>query len=32
MLSILTELLSAYDPDSPNFRPTEIYNESWLDW
>lgn len=30
MLSILTDLLSAYDPESPNFRPTEIYNESWL--
>ncbi|NQS92039.1 MAG: hypothetical protein HQ574_06475 [Chloroflexi bacterium] len=30
MMSILTDLLSAYDPESPNFRPTEIYNESWL--
>lgn len=30
MLSILTDLLSAYDPESPHFRPTEIYNESWL--
>ena len=30
MTSILTELLTAYDPESPNFRPTEIYNESWL--
>ena len=30
MLNILTDLLSAYDPESPHFRPTEIYNESWL--
>ncbi len=30
MTSILTELLTAYDPETPNFRPTEIYNESWL--
>ncbi len=30
MLSILTDLLTAYDPESPNFCPTEIYNESWL--
>jgi len=29
-MDILIDLLAAYDPASPNFRPTEIYNESWL--
>lgn len=26
----LLDLLSSFDPSNPNFRPTEIYNESWL--
>jgi len=30
MPGILTDLLSDFDPESPHFRPTEIYNESWL--
>ena len=29
-MKILTDLLTSYNPESPNFRPTEIYNESWL--
>jgi len=29
-MNILTDLLAAYDPEFPHFRPTEIYNESWL--
>jgi hypothetical protein len=29
-LKILTDLISSFDPSSPNFRPTELYNESWL--
>jgi hypothetical protein len=24
------ELINSYNPSEPNFRPTEIYNESWL--
>ena len=26
----LLDLLSSFDPSNPNFRHTEIYNESWL--
>jgi hypothetical protein len=29
-LKILTDLISSFDPSNPNFRPTELYNESWL--
>ncbi|MCJ7734098.1 MAG: hypothetical protein MUP11_06080 [Anaerolineales bacterium] len=29
-MNLLTDLLASYNPESPNFRPTEIYNESWL--
>jgi hypothetical protein len=29
-LNILVELIEAFDPEHPNFRPTEIYNEGWL--
>jgi hypothetical protein len=30
VLRILSELISSFDAKNPNFRPTEIYNESWL--
>lgn len=29
-MNILSELISSFDPKQPYFRPTEIYNESWL--
>lgn len=29
-MKILSELFSSFDTENPNFRPTEIYNESWL--
>ena len=29
-MNLLTDLLADYDPESPHFRPTEIFNESWL--
>jgi hypothetical protein len=29
-LRLLTELIEGFDPAKPNFRPTELYNESWL--
>jgi hypothetical protein len=29
-LNILADLLESFDPEHPNFRPTEIYNEGWL--
>ncbi len=29
-MNILIELISLFDPENPNFRPTELYNESWL--
>ena len=27
---MLSELISNFDPEKPNFRPTELYNEGWL--
>ena len=30
VMRILTELISSFDAENPNFRPTEIYNENWL--
>jgi hypothetical protein len=30
MMDLLSELISSFDPNRPHFRPTEIYNESWL--
>jgi len=29
-LNIITELIEQFDPENPNFRPTEIYNENWM--
>ncbi len=29
-MELIFDLFTSFDPDSPNFRPTEIYNESWL--
>jgi len=29
-MNILSELIYTFDPEHPHFRPTEIYNESWL--
>lgn len=29
-MDIISELISTFDPSNPNFRSTEIYNESWL--
>ena len=29
-MEIITELIESFNPASPNFRPTEIYNENWL--
>lgn len=29
-MNIIADLIGAFDPDNPNFRPTEIYNENWL--
>jgi len=30
MMDLLSELISSFDPSTPHFRPTEIYNENWL--
>lgn len=29
-MDLLSKLISSFDSASPNFRPTELYNESWL--
>jgi hypothetical protein len=29
-MELLSELISSFDPANPHFRPTELYNESWL--
>jgi hypothetical protein len=29
-MELLSNLISSFDPTKPNFRPTELYNESWL--
>ena len=29
-MDLLSELFSSFDPSNPHFRPTELYNESWL--
>ena len=29
-MDFLSELISSFDPENPNFRPTELYNESWF--
>lgn len=29
-MKLFFDLFTSYNPESPNFRPTEIYNESWL--
>ena len=29
-MDLLLELISSFDPSNPRFRPTELYNESWL--
>ncbi len=29
-MDLLSELISSFDPSNPHFRPTELYNESWL--
>ena len=29
-MDLLSELISSFDPANPHFRPTELYNESWL--
>ena len=29
-MTIISEFINSFDPSKPNFRPTEIYNESWL--
>ena len=29
-MDLISQLISSFDPASPNFRPTELYNESWL--
>ena len=29
-MNVISDLISSFDPDKPHFRPTEIYNESWL--
>jgi len=29
-MDLLSNLISSFDPISPNYRPTEIYNECWL--
>jgi hypothetical protein len=30
VLRIIADLIEDFDPENPNFRPTEIYNENWL--
>ncbi len=29
-MDLLSKLISSFDAANPNFRPTELYNESWL--
>jgi hypothetical protein len=29
-MDLLSSFISSFDPTKPNFRPTELYNESWL--
>lgn len=29
-MDLLTDLITSFDPKDPRFRPTELYNESWL--
>jgi len=29
-MEVLSDLISSYDSSNPHFRPTELYNESWL--
>ena len=29
-MNVVSELIASFDPKQPYFRPTEIYNESWL--
>lgn len=29
-MNLLTDLITSFDPENPTFRPTELYNESWL--
>ena len=29
-MDLISDLITSFDPKKPNFRPTEIYNESWL--
>jgi hypothetical protein len=29
-MNLLSDLINSFDPSDPNYRPTEIYNESWL--
>jgi hypothetical protein len=29
-MDVLTDLIASFDPARPNFRPTELFNESWL--
>jgi hypothetical protein len=29
-MDLLSELISSFDPEYPNFRPTELYNEGWF--
>ena len=29
-MDLISRLISSFDPAQPNFRPTELYNESWL--
>jgi hypothetical protein len=30
IMDLLIELIASFDPGDPRFRPTELYNESWL--
>jgi len=29
-MKVLSELINSFDPNNPRFRPTELYNESWM--
>jgi len=29
-MDLISKLISTFNPSAPNFRPTELYNESWL--
>jgi hypothetical protein len=29
-MKVLSELIDSFDPKNPHFRPTELYNESWM--